>query len=153
MAFVTFAGRVLFAAAFFSGVWLKFVDEEMYLRKLEPVIAILRSYMTSMGVLGPELQSKHLLDATMVVQGLAASLFLAGSSFGAYLMLILMVAAIVCDLFDLSNHDASSLDYTKQFMQVLKHLSIVGALLFFLGMKNQAAVKSQKKGIMKVKAV
>ncbi|KAI5058299.1 hypothetical protein GOP47_0026469 [Adiantum capillus-veneris] len=121
MAFVTaLAGRVLFTTAFFLGVWLKLIHEETYLQKMDPMIAILRSCMTSNGVLGPALQSKYLLNATIVFQGLATSLFLFGSSFGAYLLLILMVAGIVCDLCDFPNHDLSSRDYTKELMQVLK---------------------------------
>lgn len=151
MGFTTFVGRVLFSAVFFFGVWLKYADEEMFLQALEPKLGFLRSYMSSLGVHVPECQLKYLLTTTMVVQGLGGILFLFGSSLGAYLMLIVMVGGtpLVNDFY---SYDKASPEYARQLTEFLKNLSITGALLFFLGMKNQAAIKSKRK-VVKVKAV
>jgi uncharacterized membrane protein YphA (DoxX/SURF4 family) len=65
------------------------------------------------------LQTKHLLMAAIVLEGLGGLLFTLGSSLGAYLLLIFL-AAVTPIMHDFYNFDLASPDYLYQFNSFLK---------------------------------
>lgn len=114
------------------------------MKAMEPKISILKSHMASLGVSVPEFQLKNLLMLGIAFEGLGGILFLFGSSLGAYLLLIFL-AVVTPIMHDFYNYDIDSREYVTEFIQFLKNLSLFGALVFFLGMKNYAAKKSRTK--------
>ncbi|CAM6045194.1 unnamed protein product [Sphagnum compactum] len=145
MGFLSFVGRVAFSAIFILAAWQKIQDFGQNggaaLQALDPKFELFRKNVNEMFninfSLPQDVETKHLLMAAIVLEGLGGLLFTLGSSFGAYLLLIFL-AAVIPIMHDFYNFDLESPDYLYQFNSFLKNLSLFGALLFFLGMKNSA---------------
>ncbi|MCO5583028.1 hypothetical protein L7F22_036934 [Adiantum nelumboides] len=150
MGFTTFVGRAIFSAVFFFDAWIAFTNGEMYLQAMEPNYRLLRNYITSHGVPLPELQLKYLLWVAMVFEVVGVILFQCGSRLGASLLLIVIIGGSPL-MYDFYNYETSSPEYDLKVFETLRNLSILGTLLFFLGMKNDVAVKAKR--VVKVKAV
>ncbi|KAH9575020.1 hypothetical protein CY35_01G090300 [Sphagnum magellanicum] len=145
MGFLSFIGRVAFSAIFILAAWQKIQDFGQNggaaLQALDPKFELFRKNVNEMFninfSLPQDVETKHLLMAAIVLEGLGGLLFTLGSSLGAYLLLIFL-AAVTPIMHDFYNFDLASPDYLYQFNSFLKNLSLFGALLFFLGMKNSA---------------
>ncbi|KAI5064070.1 hypothetical protein GOP47_0020740 [Adiantum capillus-veneris] len=148
MGFTSFVGRVLFSAIFIFAAWHKVTDFGQdggsALKAMTPKVDLLRNHITSFGVSPPEVELKYLLMAAIALEGVGGILFTLGTSLGAYL-LIIFLTFVTPIMHDFYNYDISSREYVTEFTQFLKNLSLLGGLLFFLGMKNYAAKKSKKK--------
>ncbi|KAH7443433.1 hypothetical protein KP509_02G034400 [Ceratopteris richardii] len=148
MGFTSFVGRVLFSAIFIFAAWHKITDfgEDggSALKVMKPKMDLFISHITSRGVSLPEIELKYLLMAAIALEGLGGILFTLGSTLGAHLLIIflLFVTPIMHDFY---NYEVSSPEYVREFTQFLKNLSLLGSLLFFLGMTNYAAKRSKKK--------
>eukprot|EP01018_Ginkgo_biloba_P034600 Gb_21763 [translate_table: standard] len=155
MGFISFAGRVLFSSIFILSAWQKINDfghdGGLAVKSLEPKYAVFKNHVTTtLGVQVPEVEMKHLLMAAIGLEGIGGILFIFGSTLGAYLLLIFL-AAVTPIMHDFYNYDIAKPEYATQFIHFLKNLSLFGALLFFLGMKNSFTKKPKKK-LSKAKA-
>lgn len=149
MGFISFAGRVLFSSLFILSAWQWIndfgVDGGVATKTFEPKVAIFKNHVTNiLGVQLPEVEFKHLLMAAIGVEGIGGILFIFGSSLAAYVLLIYL-AFVTPIVYDFYNYDMASSEYVTEFIQFLKNLALIGALLFFLGMKNSFTKKPKKK--------
>jgi len=145
MGFMSFIGRVSFSAIFILAAWQKIQDFGQdggaALIALDPKFELfLKSVNEALNLhltLPAGVQTKHLLMVAIALEGLGGLLFTLGSSLGAYLLLT-FIALVTPIMHDFYNYDISTGDYLHQLNSFLKNLSLFGALLFFLGMKNSA---------------
>lgn len=149
MGFISFAGRVLFSSIFILAAWQKIndfgTDGGAAAKSMEPKLALFKNHVTTLlGVQVPEFELKHLLMVAIGLEGLGGILFIFGSTLGAYLLLIFL-ASVSPIMHDFYNYDMTKPEYVTEFIQFLKNLSLFGALLFFLGMKNSFTKKPKKK--------
>lgn len=140
MGFISFAGRVLFSSVFILAAWQRFnefgTDGGPFVKQLEPKYNIFTDHVTSyLGVQAPKIEIKHLVAASIALKGVGGILFIFGSSFGAYLLLIYLLLATPV-LHDFYNYDIEKPEFIPIFFDFIQNLALFGALLFFLGMKN-----------------
>ncbi|CAI5535435.1 unnamed protein product [Closterium sp. Naga37s-1] len=95
-------------------------------------------------LLGAEGEPKILLLTAIVLEGVGGILFTIGSSLGAYFLLLFLVA-VTPIMHDFYNFKPESAEYIHEFIQFLKNLSLVGALLVYLGMRSSAAKLASRK--------
>eukprot|EP00897_Mesotaenium_endlicherianum_P006342 jgi/Mesen1/5736/ME000029S05044 len=157
MGFPAFLGRVFFSAVFILAAWQKAtdfgVDGGPALKAIEPKLDMIKSHVESLwGLEIPDFEVKYLLLAAITLEGLGGILFTLGSTFGAY-FLLLFLAAVTPIMHDFYNYDPTSQEFTQEFIQFLKNLSLFGALLYYLGMRNSAAkqLARKRKGASKQK--
>ncbi|GAV82386.1 HR_lesion domain-containing protein [Cephalotus follicularis] len=155
MAFVSFVGRVLFASVFILAAWQEYnefgTDGGLAAKSWRPKYDAFSKHVSSQtGVQVPEFDIKHLVAASIALKGLGGLLFILGSSFGAYLLL-LHQAITAPILYDFYNYDADKKEFTQLFMKFTQSLALFGALLFFIGMKNSIPRRQVKKKAPKTK--
>ncbi|KAF5465991.1 hypothetical protein F2P56_015950 [Juglans regia] len=157
MAFVSFVGRVLFASVFILSAYQEFndfgVDGGPAAKYLGPKFNVLSNHISSQtGLQLPEVQIKHLVAAAMVLKGLGGLLFIFGNSLGAFLLLLHQAIATPI-LYDFYNYDVEKKEYTQLFLKFTQNLALLGALLFFIGMKNSMPRRQLRKKAPKSKTV
>lgn len=142
---MSFIGRASFSAIFILAAWQKIQDFGQdggaALKALDPKFELfLKNVNEALNLhlaLPHGVETKHMLMVAIALEGLGGLLFTLGSTVGAYLLLIFL-ASVTPIMHDFYNYDISTGDYLHQFNSFLKNLSLFGALLFFLGMKNSA---------------
>ncbi|XP_058077995.1 uncharacterized protein LOC131226232 [Magnolia sinica] len=149
MGFTSFAGRVLFASIFILSAWQEFnefgVDGGPAAKAFRPKYNRFTNHVTShLGVQVPPIEIKQLVAASIAMKGIGGILFIFGSTFGAYL-LILQLAFATPILYDFYNYDIEKPEFLQLFLKFTQSLALFGALLFFLGMKNSIPKRSKKK--------
>ncbi|BAF26624.1 uncharacterized LOC4348744 precursor [Oryza sativa Japonica Group] len=140
MGFLSFAGRVLFAAAFLLSAYQEFsefgVDGGPAAKALQPKFnTIVANISTRTGLVVPHIELKHIVAAMISLKGLGGLLFILSSSLGAYLLLF-HLAFITPVVHDFYNYDIESAEFVQLFTKFAQNCALVGALLFFLAMKN-----------------
>ncbi|GAY52587.1 hypothetical protein CUMW_143050 [Citrus unshiu] len=121
MAFVSFVGRVLFASIFLLSAWQEFnefgVDGGPAAKSLEPKFHIFSKHVLShTGVQVPDVEIKYLVAAAIALKGIGGLLFIFGSSFGAYLLLLHQALATPI-LYDFYNYDADKKEFGQIFIK------------------------------------
>ncbi|PNT67460.1 hypothetical protein BRADI_3g27720v3 [Brachypodium distachyon] len=91
MGFVSFAGRVLFAAAFLLSAYQEFSefgsDGGTAAKALSPKINIFVENVSSRtGIVVPHIELKHVIAVAIALKGIGGLLFILSSSFGASLL-------------------------------------------------------------------
>ncbi|OVA02438.1 HR-like lesion-inducer [Macleaya cordata] len=157
MGFISFAGRVFFASVFILSAYQEFnefgVDGGPAAKALRPKFDAFTHHVThNLGVQVPEVEIKHLVAAAIALKGIGGTLFIFGSSLGAYLLL-LHQAIITPIVYDFYNYDSEKKEFMKLFVKFTESLALFGALLFFLGMKNSIPKRQAKKKAPKSKTV
>ncbi|KQJ96904.1 uncharacterized protein LOC100844091 isoform X1 [Brachypodium distachyon] len=145
MGFVSFAGRVLFAAAFLLSAYQEFSefgsDGGTAAKALSPKINIFVENVSSRtGIVVPHIELKHVIAVAIALKGIGGLLFILSSSFGASLLLV-HLAFVTPIVYDFYNYDTESAEFVQLFIEFTQSLALVGALLFFLGMKNSIATR------------
>ncbi|KAL8486600.1 hypothetical protein ACS0TY_022864 [Phlomoides rotata] len=105
---------------------------------------------TQTGFQVPHVEIKHLILGAIIMKAVGSLLFVFGSSFGA-LILLLHQAISAAILYDFYNYDAEKKEFTQLFVKFTQSLALLGALLFFIGMKNSMPRRSLKKKAPKAK--
>lgn len=105
---------------------------------------------THIGFELPHVEMKHLILGAIVLKGLGSLLFVFGSTLGALLLLIHQAVASPV-LYDFYNYDVDKKEFVQLFFKFSQNLALLGALLFFIGMKNSmprrsSSSSSKKKG-------
>ncbi|XP_027164925.1 uncharacterized protein LOC113765074 [Coffea eugenioides] len=157
MALISFVGRLLFVSVFVLSAYQEFsefgVDGGPAAKALSPKFSAFSKHVTSQtGLHLPPLEMKHLVLGAILLKGLGSFLFVFGSSFGAYLLLLHQAIASPI-LYDFYNYDADKKEFAQLFVKFTQNLALLGALLFFIGMKNSMPRRSAKKKAPKTKTV
>ncbi|KAG9441480.1 hypothetical protein H6P81_017334 [Aristolochia fimbriata] len=151
MGFMSFLGRALFASIFIISAYQEFngfgVDGGYAAKVFGPKFNIFTKHVSStLGVQVPKVEIKHLIAAGIAMKGIGGILFVIGSSVGASLLL-LHLAIVTPILYDFYNYDAEKPLYNQLFNKFTQNLAIVGALIFFVAMKNAIPKRQPKKKI------
>ncbi|GMP77402.1 hypothetical protein CsSME_00033685 [Camellia sinensis var. sinensis] len=149
MAFVSFLGRVLFASVFILSAWQEFnefgVDGGPAAESLTPKFNVFSKHLSvQTGLQVPDIEIKFLVVAAIAMKGLGSLLFIFGSSLGAFLLLLHQAIATPI-FYDFYNYDVDKKEYAQLFVKFSQSLSLLGALLFFIGMKNSMPRRLKKK--------
>ncbi|MBA0780178.1 hypothetical protein Gotri_004317 [Gossypium trilobum] len=157
MALVSFVGRVLFASVFILSAWQEFnefgVDGGPAAKALKPKFNVFSKTVTAhTGVEVPEFDIKVLVAAAVAFKGVGGILFIFGSTIGAYLLALQQVI-ITPILYDFYNYDTEKKEFGLLFSKFSQNLALLGALLFFIGMKNSIPRRQLKKKAPKTKTV
>ncbi|KAL3828713.1 hypothetical protein ACJIZ3_017515 [Penstemon smallii] len=155
MAFVSFLGRLLFVSVFILSAYQEYnefgVDGGPRAKSLSPKFNVFSKHFTTQtGFQLPHVEIKHLVLATIVMKGLGSFFFVFGSSLGA-IILLLHQAFTAPILYDFYNYDADKKEFAQLFVKFTQNLALLGALLFFIGMKNSMPRRSPKKKVSKTK--
>ncbi|GMN53464.1 hypothetical protein TIFTF001_022595 [Ficus carica] len=155
MAFVSFVGRVLFVSVFVLSAWQEFNEFGTHggpaAKSLEPKFNVFSKHVSAQtGIKVPEVQIIHLVAAAIALKGLGSLLFIFGSSFGAYLLL-LHQAIVTPILYDFYNYDVERKEFAQLFAKFTQNLALFGALLFYIGMKNSIPRRQLRKKAPKAK--
>ncbi|KAJ4954500.1 hypothetical protein NE237_011283 [Protea cynaroides] len=155
MGFTSFLGRVLFASVFILSAWQEFnefgTDGGPAAKVLRPKYDVFTGHVSSqIGVQVPEIELKHIVAAAISLKGIGGILFIFGSSFGAYLLLLHQLLATPI-LYDFYNYDTNKKEFGLLFVKFTQSLALLGALFFFLGMKNSVPKRQLKKKAPKTK--
>ncbi|KAF3456835.1 hypothetical protein FNV43_RR01489 [Rhamnella rubrinervis] len=156
MGFASFLGRVLFASLFILSAWQAFnefdVDGGPAVKELVPKLTILKKNLSSkLGVALPNVDARQLAATIISAKGIGGILFVFGSSFGAY-VLILLLALTTPVLYDFYNYSPDTPQFGVLSVDFLQNIALFGALLFFVGMKNSIPKRQVKKKAPKAKA-
>ncbi|KAG4179554.1 hypothetical protein ERO13_A10G112700v2 [Gossypium hirsutum] len=157
MALVSFVGRVLFASVFILSAWQEFnefgVDGGPAAKALKPKFNVFSKTVTAhTGVEVPEFDIKVLVAAAVAFKGVGGILFIFGSTIGAYLLALQQVI-VTTILYDFYNYDTEKKEFGLLFSKFSQNLALLGALLFFIGMKNSIPSRQLKKKAPKTKTV
>ncbi|KAE8714626.1 putative 2-oxoglutarate (2OG) and Fe(II)-dependent oxygenase superfamily protein [Hibiscus syriacus] len=155
MGFVSFVGRVLFASIFLLSAWQEFnefgVDGGPAAEVLKPKFDVFaKTVSVHTGVQVPEFDIKYLVAASVAFKGVGGILFTFGNSIGAYL-LVLQQLIVTPILYDFYNYDMEKKEFGILFTKFTLNLALLGALLFFIGMKNSIPRRQHKKKAPKTK--
>ncbi|KAK4427747.1 hypothetical protein Salat_1543700 [Sesamum alatum] len=148
MAFLSFLGRLLFVTVFILSAYQEFnefgVDGGPAAKNLEPKFDVFTKHVTTQtGFQVPHVDMKHLILGAIIMKALGSLLFVFGSSFGA-LILLLHQAISAAILYDFYNYDADKKEFSELFLKFTQGLALLGALLFFIGMKNSMPRRSKR---------
>ncbi|GAA0174951.1 hypothetical protein LIER_28226 [Lithospermum erythrorhizon] len=155
MGFTTFVGRLLFVSVFVISAYQEFnefgVDGGPATKALRPKFHVFSKHVTTYsGFEVPKVEIKYLVIGALVMKGLGSLLFVFGSSLGAYLLL-LQQAVLAPILYDFYNYDVDKKEFAQLFVKFTQNLALIGALLFFIGMKNSMPRRVPKKKAPKPK--
>ncbi|KAH6757079.1 HR-like lesion-inducing protein-like protein [Perilla frutescens var. hirtella] len=156
MGFFSFLGRVLFASIFILSAWQMFnefgEDGGHAAKEWAPKLALVKKHID--GIIGKNnfhIDARTFVAALIFLKGLGGLLFVLGSSFGAHLLIYYLILTTPL-LHDFYNYKAGKPEFFRILHEFLQCAALVGALLFFLGMKNSITRKQPKKKIIKTKA-
>ncbi|XP_068640665.1 uncharacterized protein [Aristolochia californica] len=157
MGFMSFLGRALFASIFILSAYQEFnefgVDGGPAAKAFRPKYNIFTKHVSStLGIKVPKVEIKHLIAAGIAMKGIGGTLFIMGSSAGASLLL-LHLAFFTPILYDFYNYDVEKPQYTQLFNKFTQNLAVVGALIFFIAMKNSIPKRQRKKKVNKTKTI
>ncbi|KAK9059014.1 hypothetical protein SSX86_021633 [Deinandra increscens subsp. villosa] len=155
MGFVSFLGRLLFASLFILSAWQMFNDFDddggPAAYELAPKLVPIQRYLASkIGDRVPKIDVKHVVLASMVLKGFGGILFVFGSTTGAYLLTcyLLLMTPLLHNFYDYETDDPKFHPLLADFVQ---SLALLGALLYFIGMKSVLPRKLMKKRHLKTK--
>ncbi|CAI0559166.1 unnamed protein product [Linum tenue] len=149
MSVTSFVGRVLFASIFLLSAWQEFsdygTDGGSAAKTLAPKLQVFSKHVAERtGFEVPEFDIKAAVAAAVAMKGVGGLLFIAGSSLGAYLLLLHQLIFIPI-LHDFYNYDPSKQEFNPIFIKFTQNLALFGGLLFFIGMKNSIPRRQLKK--------
>ncbi|EYU32536.1 hypothetical protein MIMGU_mgv1a015277mg [Erythranthe guttata] len=160
MAFLSFLGRLLFVSVFILSAYQEFnefgVDGGPAAKLLKPKINVLSKHVAAQtGFQVPHVekllfQMKQLILGAIIMKALGSLLFVFGSSFGASILLLHQAISAPI-LYDFYNYEADKKEFAQLFVKFTQSLALLGALLFFIGMKNSMPRRSLKKKTPKAK--
>ncbi|WCJ23980.1 HR-like lesion-inducing protein-related [Euphorbia peplus] len=155
MGFVSFLGRVLFASLFILSAWQMYNefgdDGGPAAKELIPKLAIIRSHLSEkLGVAIPHIDPRNLVAAFIALKGLGGFLFVFGTPFGAYLLLVYLAVTSPL-LYDFYNYDRREPVFGVLLNEFLQSVALFGALVYFVGLKNLIPKRQIKKKAPKAK--
>ncbi|KAH7522136.1 hypothetical protein FEM48_Zijuj07G0106200 [Ziziphus jujuba var. spinosa] len=129
------------------------VDGGPAAKELVPKFNIFKKNLSSkLGFALPDIDARQLVATIISAKAIGGILFVFGSSFGAYILLLLL-AITTPVLYDFYNYSPEEFQFSVLLSDFLQNLALFGALLFFIGMKNSIPKRQIKKKAPKAKAV
>ncbi|KAL3648797.1 hypothetical protein CASFOL_005200 [Castilleja foliolosa] len=155
MAFISFLGRLLFVSVFVLSAYQEFnefgADGGPAAKSLSPKFSVFSKHITAQtGLQIPHVDMKHLILGAIASKALGSLMFVFGSSLGASILLLHQAISSPI-LYDFYNYEANKKEFTQLFVKFTQNLALLGALLFFIGMKNSMPRRSLKKKPVKAK--
>ncbi|KAL2530788.1 HR-like lesion-inducing protein-related [Forsythia ovata] len=127
------------------------VDGGRVAKSLRPKFNVFTKHVTThTGFEVPEVEMKSLVLGAIILKGVGSLLFIFGSTLGAFFLLLHQAIEIPI-LYDFYNHDVDKKEFVELFFKFTQGLALLGALLFFIGMKNSMQRRSPKKKAPKAK--
>ncbi|KAG6395217.1 hypothetical protein SASPL_145858 [Salvia splendens] len=151
MAFTSFLGRLLFVSLFVLSAYQEFsefgVDGGPAAKSLKPKYDVFSKHVaTQTGIQIPHVDMKHLILGAIVLNSLGSLLFVFDSTFGAVILLLHQAIATPI-LYDFYNYEADKREFNQLFVKFTQGLALLGALLYFIGMKNSLPRRSSKRKV------
>ncbi|TMW89291.1 hypothetical protein EJD97_017406 [Solanum chilense] len=149
MGLLSFLGRLLFVSVFVLSAYQEFndfgVDGGSAAKALKPKFNVLSKHVaTHTGFEVPHVEMKHLILGALIMKSLGSLLFVFGSSVGAIILVIHQAIATPI-LYDFYNYDVDKKEFAQLLVKFTQSLALVGALFFFIGMKNSTKRSSHPK--------
>ncbi|KAK9055730.1 hypothetical protein SSX86_026815 [Deinandra increscens subsp. villosa] len=149
MGFTLFIGRLLFASFFILSSYQLYhefgTDGGPVVKVLEPKLNMFTKLITlKAGINVPEVETKHVVMTMIVLQGFGGVGFVFGSYLGA-ILLVLYQLVFTPILHDFYNYDVEDAEFTQYFTKFTQNMALVGALLFFIGMKHSISLRKSRK--------
>ncbi|KAI3782992.1 hypothetical protein L2E82_13053 [Cichorium intybus] len=149
MGFTLFVGRLLFASLFILSAHQLYneygTDGGPAVKILEPKLNVFTKLIASkVGIQVPEIDTKHVVQAVIVLKGFGGVGFVFGSYAGA-LLLILHQLVFTPILYDFYNYDVEDVEFGQLFTKFTQNMALLGALLFFIGMKHSISLRQRRK--------
>lgn len=120
-------------------------------KELAPKVAGLQEFLESnLGAGAPKIDVRHVVAAFMALKGLGGLLLVFGSFTGAVLLICYLIIATPL-LHDVSRLNLGEAQYFPVLQELLQCVAFLGALLFFMGMKNSINRRLPKKKVLKSK--
>ncbi|KAK4482806.1 hypothetical protein RD792_009976 [Penstemon davidsonii] len=140
MGFFSFLGRVLFASIFILSAWQMFNEfgdnGGPAAKEWAPKLVVIKKFID--GIIGKStvhIDVKTFVAACIFLQGLGGLFFVLGSSFGAYVLIYYMILTTPLK-YDFYNYNLGDKEFFRLLQEFLQGAALVGALFFYLGMKN-----------------
>ncbi|KAL4596411.1 hypothetical protein ACB092_12G162500 [Castanea dentata] len=155
MAFASFLGRVLFASVFILSAYQEFSDFGLdggpATKAIGPKFDVFTKHVHShVAVQVPDIEVKRLAAAAIALKGVGGIFFIFGSNLGAFLLILHQLIASPI-LYDFYNYESWNTEFTRLFIEFTQNVALLGALLFFVGMKNSIPRRQSKKKVPKTK--
>ncbi|GAV82381.1 HR_lesion domain-containing protein [Cephalotus follicularis] len=156
MGFFSFLGRLLFASLFILSAWQMYSEFDVHggpaAKQLLPNYTFAKELLASkfgMGVV----DVKDVVAAIIFFKGFGGFLFVFGNSFGAYLLIfyLVLLATTTPFLYDFYNYNLNDPEFSIHLNDLLQIVALLGALLFFVGMRNTMLRRQRKKKAPKPK--
>ncbi|KAI7730136.1 hypothetical protein M8C21_001424 [Ambrosia artemisiifolia] len=149
MGFTLFIGRLLFASFFILSAYQLYTefgtDGGPVVKILEPKLNVFTKLITlKAGIKVPEVDTKHVVVAMIVLQGFGGIGFIFGSYLGA-ILLALHQLIFTPVLYDFYNYDAEDTEFSLLFSKFTQNMALLGALLYFIGMKHSISLRKSRK--------
>ncbi|CAN8311208.1 unnamed protein product [Cochlearia groenlandica] len=153
MGFFSFLGRVLFASLFILSAWQMFNDfgddGGPAAKELSPKLGLTKTLFSSrLGVSLPNIEVRQVVWAIVALKGLGGLLFVIGNVFGAYLLALYLVV-ISPILYDFYNYGPKDRNFSLLLTEFLQNVALLGALLFFIGMKKNSTMTTKTTNLKK----
>ncbi|CAA0814200.1 HR-like lesion-inducing protein-related [Striga hermonthica] len=149
MGFFSFLGRVLFASIFILAAWQMFNEfgedggpaAELWAKKLTTVEKSINRIIGNGNV---HIDARTFVAVCISLQGLGGLLFVLGSHFGAFLLILYLILTTPL-LYDFYNFKVGEPKFFRLLHEFLQCVALLGGLLFFIGMKNSISRKQLKR--------
>ncbi|XP_071721665.1 uncharacterized protein [Rutidosis leptorrhynchoides] len=149
MAFTIFIGRLLFASLFILYAYLLYhdygTDGGPIVKVLEPKLNVFTTLINSkVGIRVPKVDTKDVVLAVIILKGLGGVGFIFGTYWGA-ILLALNQLIFTPIMYDFYHYDVEDEEYGLLLYKFTQNMSLLGALLFFIGMKHSISLRKQRK--------
>ncbi|KAE8729624.1 Detected protein of confused Function [Hibiscus syriacus] len=150
MGFVSFVGRVLFALAFLLSAWQEFNelgdDGGPAAKALKPKFDVFSKTVSAhTGVQVPKFDIKYLVAASIAFKGVGGILLHWALVSELIFWFVLQQLIVTPILYDFYNYDTEQKEFGIHFTKFTQNLALLGALFFFIGMKNSMPKRRLKK--------
>ncbi|KAL3814025.1 hypothetical protein ACJIZ3_015293 [Penstemon smallii] len=155
MALLSFWGRLLFVSFFVLSAMHEYKefgpDGGPGVKSLGPKFSVFSKHFTTQtGFQLPNVGIWRLVLATISMR-LHGSLFFLMDCYLGAILLLLHQAFTAPILYDFYNYDADTKEFAQLLVKFTQNLALLGALLFFIGMKNSMPRRSPKKKVSKTR--
>ncbi|EPS72399.1 hypothetical protein M569_02360 [Genlisea aurea] len=145
MGFFSFLGRVFFASIFILSAWQMFNEFGDDGGPAAKEWGVKLSHAKKLiGKTNLQYDVRTLVAAIIFLKSFGGVLFVLGSSFGAYLLIYYLTLSTPL-LYDFYNYQVSDSRFHALLHEFLQNVALVGALLYFLGMKSSILRRQLRK--------
>ncbi|KAG8370370.1 hypothetical protein BUALT_Bualt14G0110000 [Buddleja alternifolia] len=116
-----------------------------------PKLALVKNYIDeTIGKFDFHVDARTFVAVCISLKGIGGLLFVIGSGFGAFLLIFYLILTTPL-LYGFYNYNSGEQEFWRLLHEFLQCVALVGALLFFFGMKNSITRKQPKRMTSKPK--